>query len=231
MSTLCGPNIPANFTQSFPGAIQAIHGACTLTLRLIAMSASDPIEKEVTMQSRIQSLLLASLLASAGFAAFAQPMGSDANQSPMMGAGGGMQHGAAMGKNSGRDPARMEAMMAKRHDALKAKLKLTPEQEGAWTTFTAAMKPPAQSGQKYPDRAEMDKLTTPERIDKMRALRTERMAAMNSAMDKREDAIKAFYATLTADQKKVFDTEHARMGGRKGEHRGPGSARSGDKPR
>lgn len=180
------------------------------------------------MQSRIQSLLLASLLASAGFAAFAQPMGSDTSPSPMM--GGGMQHGAAMGKHSGRDPARMEAMMAKRHDALKVKLKLTPEQEGAWTTFTAAMKPAAQSGPKYPDRAEMDALTTPERIDKMRALRTERMAAMSSAMDKREDAIKTFYATLTADQKKVFDAEHAKMGDRKGEHLGPGSARSGDKP-
>jgi hypothetical protein len=31
-------------------------------------------------------------------------------------------------------------------------------------------------------------------------------------MDKREDATKTFYAALDAEQKKVFDTEHARMG-------------------
>lgn len=175
------------------------------------------------MQSRIQSLLLAGLLASAGFTAFAQPMGPDTARSPMMGASGTMQRGNAMGMQGRRDPARMEAMMAKRHDALKAKLKLTPEQEGAWTTFTAAMKPPAQMGQKRPDRAELDKLTTPERIDKMRALRTEHMAAM----DKREEAIKTFYAALNADQKKVFDTEHARMGHHPGDRRGPGGMGAG----
>jgi Spy/CpxP family protein refolding chaperone len=114
----------------------------------------------------------------------------------------------------------MEAMMAKRHADLKAKLKITGEQEGAWTTFTTAMKPPAAMDQKRPDRAEMDKLTTPERIDKMHALRTEHMATMNAAMDKREEATKAFYAALNADQKKVFDAEHARMGDRQGGHRG-----------
>lgn len=120
--------------------------------------------------------------------------------------------------------------MAKRHADLKAKLKLTAEQEGAWTTFTGAMKPPAQMDPKRLDRAEMDKLSTPERIDKMRALRTEHMTAMNAAMDKREDATKAFYAALNADQKKVFDAEHARMGGRHGEHRGPWGQRGTDKP-
>jgi Spy/CpxP family protein refolding chaperone len=82
------------------------------------------------------------------------------------------------------------------------------------------MKPPAAADFKRPDRAEMDKLTTPERIDKMHALRTEHTAAMNAAMDKREDATKAFYATLNAEQKKVFDAEHARMGAHQGGHRG-----------
>ena len=78
--------------------------------------------------------------------------------------------------------------------------------------------------------AEMDKLTTPERIDRMHALRTEHMTAMNAAMDKREDATKTFYAALNADQKKVFDAEHARMGGRHGEHRGPWGHKAADKP-
>ena len=42
----------------------------------------------------------------------------------------------------------------------------------------------------------------------MRELRATRMAEM----DKRGDATKTFYATLSADQKKVFDDETARRG-------------------
>ena len=182
------------------------------------------------MKSAFKSLAIAGLLASAGFVTVAQPMGQGAAGMPMMGASSPMQPGAKMGMRSSRDPAKMEAMMAKRHADLKARLTLTAEQEGAWSTFTAAMKPLAQTDPKRPDRAEMDKLTTPERIDRMHALRTEHMTAMNAAMDKREDATKTFYAALNADQKKVFDAEHARMGGRHGEHRGPWGHKAADKP-
>ena len=184
------------------------------------------------MQTAFKSLLLAGLLAGSSFATMAQPMGQDASRMPMMGASGdGMQQGGRMGMRGHMDRTKMEAMMAKRHDALKAKLKLTPEQEGAWTAFTTAMKPPVRTDVKRPDRVELDKLTTPERIDKMHALRTERMTAMNAEMDKREDATKTFYAALNAEQKKVFDVEHARLGSRHGEHRGPGvGGRGGDKP-
>jgi Spy/CpxP family protein refolding chaperone len=115
------------------------------------------------------------------------------------------------------DPAKMEQMMAKRTADLKAKLKITPAQEGTWTAFTASMKPSASMSGSRPDRAEMDKLTTPERIDKMQALHTQRMADMNTEMGKRNDATKTFYATLTAEQKKVFDAEHAKMGDRHGD--------------
>jgi hypothetical protein len=186
------------------------------------------------MQSGFKTLLLAGVLATAGFSTMAQqPAASGAAPAPMMGASGGMHQGGHMGMRGRMDPAKMEAMMAKRHDALKAKLKLTPEQEGAWTTFTTAMKPPAHTDMKRPDRAEWDKLTTPERIDKMRTQRNDRMTAMNATMDKREDAIKTFYGVLNADQKKVFDAEHARMGAMHGEHHGPRGgrhAKGGDKP-
>ena len=173
------------------------------------------------MKSALKSIVIAGLLASAGFATVAQPMmGQGAAGGPMMGASGPMQQGGKMGMRGKMDPAKMEAVMAKRQAELKAKLKLTGEQEAAWTTFTTAMKPPAAMDHKRPDRAEMDKLTTPERIDKMHALRTERMATMNAAMDKREEATKALYAALNADQKKVFDVEHARMGNHQGGRRG-----------
>ena len=201
--------------------MRPLHEARTLTTSLIAMSASDTSnQKELTMKSGLKSLVIAGLLASAGFAANAQPMGQGAAGMPMMGASGTMQQGGKMGMRGKMDSAKMEAMMTKRLADLKAKLKVTPEQEGAWTTFTAVMKLPAAMDHKRPDRAEMDKLTTPERIDKMHALRTERMATMNALMDKREEATKTFYTALNGDQKKVFDAEHARMGAQHGGHRG-----------
>ena len=86
-------------------------------------------------------------------------------------------------------------------------------QEAGWTTYVAALKP---NRAQRPDRAEFAKLSTPERIDRMRELRATRMAEM----DKRGDATKTFYATLSADQKKVFDDETARRGhhGQGGRH-------------
>lgn len=184
------------------------------------------------MKSGFKSLVLTGLLASAGFATFAQtaPAPDSAARPPMAGASGPR---GAMGMRGHMDPAKMEAMMAKRQAEMKAKLKITADQEGAWTTFTAAMKPPAGwMDHKRPDRAEMDKLSTPERIEKMHAMRAQHMADMTAAMDKRDEATKAFYAVLNADQKKTFDAEHARMGGRHGEHShgGGGHGKGGDKP-
>jgi periplasmic protein CpxP/Spy len=157
------------------------------------------------MKKLIQSLALAGVLTAAGSAAFAQMDGG------MMGQGG--MHG---------DPAKMEQMHTKHLNDLKAKLKLTASQEAAWNTFATAMKPPADMG-KRPDRAEMEKLTTPERLDKMRAMHKERMAVMEAAMDKRTEATKVFYATLTPEQQKTFDAAHSNMDHpRDGGHQGKG---------
>ena len=149
----------------------------------------------------MQSLLMAGLMATAGGAALAQ---ADA---PMMGHDG-MHH---------MDPAKMAQWHAKHMADLKAKLKITTAQEGAWSRFANAMKPPVDMMGKRPDHAEMDKLTTPERIDKMRAMHKEHMAAMEAAMDQRADATKALYAALSPEQQKAFDAEFAKMGAR-GEH-------------
>lgn len=113
---------------------------------------------------------------------------------------------------------------AERMAKFKQSLALTPAQEGAWNDFSASM-------QKRNDFArlghgDMEKLTTPERIDRMRAMRAQRSAAM----DQREDATKAFYAQLQPAQQKTFDQASARMmrmghmgkhGGRDG-HKGHG---------
>lgn len=147
-----------------------------------------------------KSLVLAGLLATLGATAFA----ADAPSPPPPAAG--MAH---------HDPAKMQEHMQKRQAALKAQLKITAAQEGAWTTFTTSMQPPAKGPR--PDKAEFEKLTTPQRIDKMRAMRAER----DAEMDKRADATKAFYAALTPEQQKVFDA-HAmpRMHGDRDGHDG-----------
>ena len=61
-----------------------------------------------------------------------------------------------------------------------------------------------------------NELSTPERLDKMRALRTQHMGDMQAAMAKRDDATKALYAALSPEQKKLFDAEHSRKGSQHG---------------
>jgi hypothetical protein len=149
---------------------------------------------------------------------------------------GGMSHGAhaqhsaqattEAGKAdmSQRRAQRMESMQkyhaerqAKLKAELKAELKITAEQEPAWNAFVArtAHEPRAM---KAGAREDWSKLTTPERLDKMQALKAER----DAKMAKRIDATKSFYAALTPEQQKVFDTQaHGGMqrAGMKGEHR------------
>ncbi len=160
-------------------------------------------------------LWIGALLVTAGLAASAQmpgpnPGGPGAPNRPMMGKG--------MGQG---DPATMQARRADRHkarlDQLKTRLQLTANQESAWTTFATAMQPPAPLvADRAQFRAEMEKLTTPQRIDKMQALKAQRDAQMTQ----RADAVKAFYATLNPAQQKVFDLESLRHG-----RRGPGGAK------
>ena len=104
---------------------------------------------------------------------------------------------------------KMSARQAQRLSELKQKLALSADQEAAWTTWTAALQPrgPMATTDRRAMRDEMAKLTTPERIDRMRAMR----AQHHSAMDQRADATKAFYAVLTPEQRKVFDAQTARM--------------------
>jgi hypothetical protein len=115
------------------------------------------------------------------------------------------------------DPAERAERMARRMADLKQKLQITSAQEAAWTSFTTAMQPTGKRAR--PDREALAAMTTPDRIDHMRALRDQR----NAEMDRRAEATKAFYAQLSAEQKKTFDAETARMfqrGGRMHRHHG-----------
>lgn len=191
------------------------------------------------MKTALKSLLIAGLLANAALGAYAQ---SATAAQPMAAASSPKMHSGAMprhhrGMEEGRwNPTKMEAMVTRHLADLKTRLKITAEQEGAWSTFSAAMQPPAHPDEHARlDRTGMDKLTTPERIDKMRALRAQRIADMQARQDKRDDATKALYAALNSDQKKILDAEHSKMaqrwdkragqrGSHGGEHDGGGQA-------
>lgn len=117
---------------------------------------------------------------------------------------------AQTGPQPGAMREHMREHMAQRHSAhladLKSKLKLEASQEAAWKTFAEAMQPPALPAGRL-DRAALEKMSTPERIDQMQAWHTQREADMK----KRGDATKAFYAALSTEQKKTFDAETARF--------------------
>ena len=100
---------------------------------------------------------------------------------------------------------------AKHLGELKTKLNLSAGQESAWLSFEQSMQAPDHKLR--PDRAAFEKMTTPERIDQMQAMKTQR----DAVMQKHAEATKTFYAQLNAEQKKVFDAQSmATMGGMRG---------------
>jgi hypothetical protein len=152
-----------------------------------------------------KNVLLAGLLATLGASAMAQTPPAPTDAAPPAASQKVAPHGPRGEGMGHRDPAKMQAFIAKRLAELKTKLKITAEQEPAWAAFTGSMKPPAPPARG--ERAEFAKLTTPERLDRLHALR----AARNLEMDKREDATKTFYGALNAEQKTTFDAESLRM--------------------
>ncbi len=101
---------------------------------------------------------------------------------------------------------KIDAHRSERHqkhlNEMKIFLQLQASQENAWNAFEAVMKTPMKRPTKH-SVAEMEKLSTPERIDKMMAFKAER----DLEITKRMEASKTFYATLTPAQQKVFDTQ------------------------
>ncbi len=156
------------------------------------------------LRSFISTTVIAlSLTSSMLCATYAQtPQGMPAGPGPM-----GMQPGMPNGERMHpmMDPSKRDAFRAERHQKhlreLKVFLQLQPSQESAWHTFSTVMMTPMKRPTP-PAPGELEKMTTPERIDKMMVLKAERDAEMNRRMT----ATKTFYATLTPAQQKVFDT-------------------------
>lgn len=162
------------------------------------------------MKSFVKPLLITALLASSAMLAQAQ----------MPTTGQGMMRAHAQGGHGRMDPAKMQERMAARQAELKAKLGLNAAQEAAWADYVASKQAPANHKRMNRDERrkmheEMQSLTTPQRLDRMTAMKAERDAHMH----RREQATRNFYDALTPEQQKVFDA-NSMMGGNRGEGKG-----------
>jgi len=106
--------------------------------------------------------------------------------------------------------ARMAEMYAKRQARLHDLLKLTAQQESAWSTYQAAIKPAAMDGPR-PEHKAFDKMTTPERLNLALDMTKKREAMLQTRLK----AVSAFYAQLNPAQQTLFD-EHSFGGARGG---------------
>ena len=146
------------------------------------------------------ALTSAAALAAAAAPSLAQPT-SPPRAEGRMGAGMDMPR---------RDP---EAMMQRHAEHMRAVLQLRPDQEPALRALIEGMRPPADMRERFrQERQAMAKLSTPERLDRMRA----RMGERQAQFDRRAAAIKRFYAQLTPAQQKAFDAMGPMRGGRMG---------------
>lgn len=155
------------------------------------------------LRATLVSGLMAAGLVSAVYAAPPMPAGSAPDHGSMHG-----MHGMAHGGEHHREA------VARRQAVLHDKLKLTGSQEAAWKTYIEAIKPPQAEGRPgRPERAEWEKLSAPERLEKMLSMMKEREARMTTHLS----AMKTFYAALSPLQQQIFnDNVGARMHGRHG---------------
>lgn len=152
-----------------------------------------------TFRKRFLIGVMVASLGATSFAAYADRPGC-----------GPMGAGPAAFDGYGRSPEQMAARFDKRQAELHDKLKLNASQEAAWKNYIARIKP--QEPQKRPDRAEIEKLPGPERMERMFGF----MQENEKRMADRVVATKEFYAVLTPEQQKIFDAEfqHGRGHGR-----------------
>ena len=97
--------------------------------------------------------------------------------------------------------AKMREHFAKRLAKLHDKLKLNADQETAWKTYMAAITPQPHARPERPNRGDWQKLSAPERMEKM----LNRMKEAENRLGNALAATKTFYATLTPEQQKIFN--------------------------
>ena len=146
--------------------------------------------------------LLAVLLAGGGLlAATAFAVSGGAEGCDRAGKPAAERHGQ---RHEGGFAAMREQFDARRDEqltTLKEKLKLEAGQHKAWEAYVAASQPRMTPEVRESMMSSMDALTTPERVARMEALARARQAHMQAYFE----AVKAFYAQLSPEQRRVFD--------------------------
>lgn len=90
---------------------------------------------------------------------------------------------------------------------LHSALRLRPDQEGAWRSFEQASMPSEQEDARRQDAFQrMGQMRAPQRMD----LSIQMMRSDLQEMERRGEALKAFYGTLSPDQQAIFDRETMR---------------------
>jgi hypothetical protein len=97
-----------------------------------------------------------------------------------------------------------QASLLKNQNQLLDQLKITPEQAPAWNDFISSI--PMSTKPTRSERAAMEKLSTPERLE----LQLNQLKEQEAKMTANLVALKTFYAALTPDQQKTFDEYHAK---------------------
>lgn len=94
---------------------------------------------------------------------------------------------------------RSEARARALHDVLN----LRPDQDAAFKAFLASITPPHMGEGPMPgeEHEGTERLTTPQRLDRMAA----RMAEHQAEFQRHADAVKRFYAILSPEQQRAFD--------------------------
>jgi hypothetical protein len=196
--------------QTLPHPLQIRSGKAPTAVRHPeAFVRKSRFMKVIAMITSRQRFLAAALLASAAFAASAQTPPPAPMPQPGSAAPSTMEPRPAHARD-GRSVERFQERRAQRMEELKSQLKLDASQQAAWSNFVAATQPPARGPR--PDRAEFEKLTTPQRLDRMQALQADHAARFA----RRNDATRALYAALKPEQQKVFDVQTLRRGGPEG---------------
>jgi hypothetical protein len=140
------------------------------------------------------ALPIAAAVALLAGAALAQPYDGPQTAPPIG------QSRAPYAQTPSAQPGGSQAELASLH----ASLRITAAQESAWRAFVAASGPDAQQqARERAAQAMLPSLTAPQRVD----LGLAAMEADLASFRERGAALKAFYASLTPDQRTTFDRE------------------------
>jgi len=121
-------------------------------------------------RSSLIAAACAAVLALAGASSMAQPAPAAAGATPAAEQAVRAPAGEPQARRHGMTPEQRQQAFARRAEAFKQKLALTPAQEPAWNTLQQALQPGQRHARLDAQGADWQQLTTPERIDRLRAL-------------------------------------------------------------